>query len=54
MKRSFCVALVVLGVLSVDQYSQQVQNENRDLSAEFSSICNSHTDYLWDTKISRP
>ncbi len=39
---------------AVDQYSQQVQKENPDLSAEFSSICNSHTDYLWDTKISRP
>lgn len=41
-------------IAAVDEYSQQVQNDNPSMSDEFSVICHSHTDYLWDNEISRP
>lgn len=41
-------------IAAVEEYSSQVRRENPSLSSEFSAICNSHTDYLWDNVISRP
>ena len=39
---------------AVNAYSSSIDEKNKALGDEFSSICDLHDDYLWDVVLSKP